>query len=92
MIRSHTIFASRTGQGCRKGRIKDQIDECAPKSYMKIVRGEVIDFFRHFYDHGAFNISFNASFIALIPKTGGAAELKDFRPINLVRFMYNLFS
>ena len=39
-------------------------------------------FFKDFHDKGKFIKSINASFIVLIPKKGGAKDLKDFRPIS----------
>lgn len=43
------------------------------------VKGDIMKTFQHFYDQGRFERSFNASFIALIPKKKGAKELRDFR-------------
>ncbi|RVW81802.1 hypothetical protein CK203_051613 [Vitis vinifera] len=37
-----------------------------------------------FHNHGRFVKSLNATFIVLIPKKGGAEEIRDFRPISLV--------
>jgi hypothetical protein len=39
---------------------------------------------KEFHDHGQFEKSLNTTFLALIPKKAGAAEIKDFRPISLV--------
>ncbi|RVW76871.1 Transposon TX1 uncharacterized 149 kDa protein [Vitis vinifera] len=36
--------------------------------------------------------SINASFLVLIPKKGGAEDLKDFRPINLMGSLYKLLA
>ena len=44
-------------------------------------------FFKEFYD-SRFVKSTNATFLVLIPKKGGAEELKDFRPISLVVGIY----
>ena len=41
-------------------------------------------FLKEFHDSGRFVKSMNATFIVLIPKKGGAKELKDFMPISLV--------
>lgn len=48
--------------------------------------------FHNFHEHGFFEKSFNATFIALIPKKKGAKELRDFRPISLIGSVYKLFS
>lgn len=34
--------------------------------------------------------SYNASFIALIPKKKGAMELRDYKPINLIGSIYKI--
>ena len=43
-----------------------------------------MDFFGEFYDHSCFVRSLNTTFLVLIPKKGGAEDLRDFRPISLV--------
>ena len=40
--------------------------------------------FHNFHTQGVFEKSFNASFLALIPKKVDSEEVKDFRPISLV--------
>ena len=49
-------------------------------------------FSKDFHEHGRFVKSINASFLVLIPKKGGAEDLKDFRPINLVGSLYKLLA
>ena len=51
------------------------------------VKSEVMNFFMDFHEHGKF-VSVNATFVVLIPKSGGANDLKDFRPICLVGRLY----
>ena len=46
--------------------------------------------FREFYETGRFIRSLNTTFIVMIPKKGGAEDLKDFRPISLVGSLYKL--
>lgn len=48
--------------------------------------------FQNFYEQEMFEKSFNATFIALIPKKKGANELRDFRPISLISSIYKIFS
>ncbi|RVX12604.1 Transposon TX1 uncharacterized 149 kDa protein [Vitis vinifera] len=55
---------------------------------MEALKEEVLGFFREFHNHGRFVKSLNATFIVLIPKKGGAEELRDFRPISLVGGLY----
>ncbi|KAL6324454.1 hypothetical protein AAG906_013266 [Vitis piasezkii] len=49
-------------------------------------------FFKEFHEHGCFVKNLNATFLVLVPKRGGAEELKDFRPINLVDNIYKLLA
>ena len=48
------------------------------------LKEKVMGFFKDFHDQGKFVKSINASFMVLIPKKGGAEDLKDFRPLSLV--------
>ena len=45
-------------------------------------------FFKEFRDHNCFVRSLNATFLVLIPKKGGAEDLRDFEPISLVEGLY----
>lgn len=58
----------------------------------EIVKYDSMNAFQNFYDKEVFERSFNATFIALIPKKKGAKELRDFRPISLIGSIYKLFS
>ena len=49
---------------------------------------EVLNLFRQFHETGRFVRSMNATILVLIPKKGGAEDLKDFRPISLVGGLY----
>ncbi|WMV13963.1 hypothetical protein MTR67_007348 [Solanum verrucosum] len=57
-----------------------------------VVKQDIMDTFQNFYEHEVFVKSFNATFIALIPKKKGAKELRDFRPISLIGSIYKLIS
>ena len=52
------------------------------------VKKKIMNFFRQFHEIGRFVRSLNATFLVLIPKKGGAEDLKDFRPISLVEGLY----
>ena len=59
------------------------------------MKDQVIGFFREFHEYGRFVRSLNATFLALDPKKGrggGADDLRDFRPISLVRGLYKLLA
>lgn len=47
---------------------------------------------QNFYHQGIFEKSFNATFIALIPKKIAAKDLREFRPINLIGSIYKIIS
>ena len=49
-----------------------------------MVKIEIMGFFREFHERGRFAKSPNATFLVLVPKKGGAKDLKDFKPISLV--------
>ena len=54
----------------------------------EFVKEKVMNLFRQFHETGRFVRSLNATFLVLIPKKGGAEDLKDFRPISLVGGLY----
>lgn len=54
------------------------------------VKSEVMGFFKDFHEEGRFVKALNATFLVLIPKKGGADDLKDFRPISPVGSLYKL--
>ncbi|WMV54957.1 hypothetical protein MTR67_048342 [Solanum verrucosum] len=47
---------------------------------------------QNFHQNEMFEKSFNATFIALIPKKYGAEERKDFRPIRLIGGVYKIIA
>ncbi|WMV46336.1 hypothetical protein MTR67_039721 [Solanum verrucosum] len=57
-----------------------------------VVNKEVVAAVQNFHAQSFFEKSFNATFIALIPKKIGAKELKDFRPISLIGSIYKILS
>ena len=57
-----------------------------------VVKIEIMGFFREFHERGKFVKSLNATFLVLVPKKGGAEDLKDFRPISLVGSLYKLLA
>ena len=57
-----------------------------------ILKTEIMVVFHNFHTQTVFEKSFNASFLALIPKKVDAMEVKDFRPISLVGEIYKIIS
>ena len=58
----------------------------------EVIKEDIMAVFKDFHTKGRFLKSFNATFIALIPKKAGAEELKDYRPISLVGIVYKLIT
>ena len=50
----------------------------------------IMDLFKDFHERGRFGKGLNPTFLVVIPKRGGAEDLKDFRPISLVDSLYKL--
>jgi hypothetical protein len=57
-----------------------------------VIKGDFMAVFSEFHDRGEFVKSINSTFIALIPKSQGAKEVKDFRPISLVGGIYKIIA
>jgi hypothetical protein len=57
-----------------------------------VIEEDVMGFFDEVYHHCKFERSFNASFIALIPKRQNASNIRDFRPISLIGSIYKLLA
>jgi hypothetical protein len=55
-------------------------------------KADIMGVFHDFHASNKFEKSFNATFIALIPKRSGAIDLKDFRPISLVSGVYRILA
>ena len=49
-------------------------------------------FFKDFFERGKFVRSLNSTFLVLVPKKGGAEDLRDFRPISLVGGLYKILA
>lgn len=59
-------------------------------AFWETIKDDVMQTFHKFHAHQKFEKSFNATFVALIPKKVGANELKDFRPISLITRVYKI--
>ena len=57
-----------------------------------IVRYDRMKVLHSFHGLGSFEKSFNATFLALIPKKTATVEVKDFRPISLVGGVYKILA
>ncbi|XP_055803441.1 uncharacterized protein LOC129872488 [Solanum dulcamara] len=58
---------------------------------MEIVKKDVMTTSHNFHSQEIFEKSFNATYIALIPKNG-AKDLRDFRPFSLIGSVYKIIS
>ena len=57
-----------------------------------VLKTEIMTVFHNFHTQAMFEKSFNASFLALIPKKVDVVEVEDFRPISLVGEIYKIIS
>ena len=57
-----------------------------------VLKTKIMVVFHNFHTQAVFEKSFNASFLALIPKKVDAMEVKDFQPISLVCGIYKIIS
>lgn len=57
-----------------------------------VIKDDFMSFLVEFHESGEFEKSLNASFVVLIPKKGGAVDIKDFRPISLIGRSYKLMA
>ena len=57
----------------------------------EIVKDEVMDFFKEFYEKKKFVRSLNATFLVLIPKKGNV-DIKDYRLISLLGSLYKILA
>ena len=62
------------------------------QSSWDFVKEEILEMFKEFHEQGSFLKSLNNTFLVLIPKKGGAADLGDFRPISLLGGLYKLMA
>ena len=62
------------------------------QSSWEVVKNDVMRMFKEFHDSGKLVKSINNSFIVMIPKKGGAKDLKDFRPISSMGSIYKLLA
>ena len=62
------------------------------QSCWDFVKEEILEMFKEFHEQGSFLKSLNNTFLVLIPKKGGEADLGDFRPISLLGGLYKLMA
>ena len=86
------IFAALIGMNGDKALGPDGFTIAFWQSSWELVKEEIMELFREFYDQCSFAKSLNSTFVVLIPKKGGAEDLGDFRPISLVGGLYKLLA
>ena len=62
------------------------------QSCWSMVKIDIMNVFHSFHAHAVFEKSLNATFLALIPKKADTMDVKDFRPISLVRGLYKIIA
>ncbi|GKD73446.1 RNA-directed DNA polymerase, eukaryota, partial [Tanacetum coccineum] len=60
--------------------------------YWCLLEPDIVDVVNHFFTHFFPRKGCNSSFIALIPKSHDAKQVKDFRPISLIRSLYKIIA
>lgn len=58
----------------------------------KVFKADVLQFFNAFYENGKLVRGVNSSFITLIPKIDGPANISDYRPISLIGSVYKILA
>jgi hypothetical protein len=58
----------------------------------QVLQDDIMAFFDEVFEHGQFEKSLNATFLALIPKKSNALNIKDFRPISLIGSIYKILA
>ena len=54
------------------------------KSFLGLLKEDLLRFFQEFYDHGSDLLGINTANIVLLPKKDDPTDIKDFRPISLL--------
>lgn len=57
-----------------------------------VIKSDLMDFFKEFYERRRFVQSLNAIFSVLFPECKGAEDLKVFKPISLIGSLYKLLA
>jgi hypothetical protein len=57
-----------------------------------VLKKDIVAVFSKFHNSCQFEKSLNATFVSLIPKKADAVEVKDFRPMRVVRGVYKIIS
>ncbi|RVW46009.1 LINE-1 reverse transcriptase-like [Vitis vinifera] len=86
------IYAALMGMNGDKAPGPDGFTIAFWQSSWGLVKEEIMDLFREFYNQRSFANSLNSTFLVLIPKKGGAEDLGDFRPISLLGSLYKLLA
>ena len=62
------------------------------KNCWEFVKENILEMFKEFYEQNVFLKSLNNTFFVLLPKKGETEDLRDFRPISLLRGLYKLLA
>ena len=62
------------------------------QSCWSMEKTDIMNVFHVFHAHSVFEKSFNATFLALMPKKINAVDVKDFQPISLVGGLYMIIA
>lgn len=62
------------------------------QKFWKILKSDLLQFFKDFHRNGKLVLGLNSSFISLIPKVENPVGLGDYRPISLVGLVYKVLA
>ncbi|KAL4590666.1 hypothetical protein LXL04_003606 [Taraxacum kok-saghyz] len=78
------------GNGCASG--TDGFSFNFIKCLWSCFEADFFNIVQHFHATGVINTTCNSSFITLVPKTFNPLSLADYRPINLIGYIYKVIS
>ncbi|RVX04382.1 hypothetical protein CK203_018611 [Vitis vinifera] len=81
-------FGAKWGQGSWTG----WISHCLLAVLLGFRQRRIMGLFKDFFERGKFVRSLNSTFLVLVPKKGGAEDLRDYRPISLVGGLYKILA
>lgn len=80
------------GLGTHKAPDPDGLNGLFYQKHWEMIKGDVVDMVRNFFEQGILHSSINETHIVLIPKIPRPEEVSRFRPISSCNFIYKVIS